>query len=90
MESAVIRVLSDNLLAPGLVNLAVVTLIDLSPLHFDSADHVRCNITQVVTVIIRSWWDGNWLDCFDSERPYAVRPPVTSSLPTAVLHEAPH
>jgi len=24
--------------------------------HFDSADHVRCNITQVVAVIIRSWW----------------------------------
>ena len=86
-ETAVLRVLSDILLALDSGNLAMLTLLDLSA-AFDSVDHVtllrRLQLSYGLGGTVISWFAS-----YLGGRTQCVRLSATSSLPSVVLHGVP-
>ena len=86
-ETAVLRVLSDILLALDSGNLAVLTLLDLSA-AFDSVDHAtllqRLSISYGIGGSVIAWFTS-----YLSDRCQYVRLPASTSMESAVLYGVP-
>ena len=86
-ETAVLKVLSDILLALDTGDLAVLTLLDLSA-AFDSVDH-NTLLRRLQTSYGLSWNIMNWFASYLRNRAQHVRFSATSSLPSTVYYGVP-